>query len=129
MIPRLVALLVALMALLLWLGKADAHSWYPNSCCHSGDCRHALPGEVVFTDRGIVVRAGTTSPKGQTLEHDILVPFGDPRIKRFPPEAYNESWGPNDGGIHICIYSYRTFYNNKGTLNEGVRCIFMDPGV
>lgn len=117
-----IILIIALVVLvtLIMITSSNAHGWYPNYCCHEGDCIHARDGDVSTNEYGFVVHAGATNNKGQTLVSDHIVPWGDKRIKGFPPEAYDPKWGKNNGGIHICIF--RTQLGN-----EGVRCIFADP--
>ena len=97
--------------------SVEAHDWYPDNCCHGGDCQHAQPGMVEATDKGYLVRKGIVNPRGSVLLRDTLVPYGDPRIKFFPPEAYHPKWNGSPSGMHVCTYP------------EGVRCIYTDVGI
>ena len=96
---------------------AQAHDWYPEDCCHGAECQHAPPGSYTAPDKGILVHRGLVNPAGNELLSNIFIPYGDVRIKQFPPEAYDPKYANQPSGIHLCT--------NVGI----VRCIFIDSGI
>lgn len=109
--------LLLTLSFFLISSPAFAHDWYPKNCCHGNECQHAPLNSYTVTDEGIIVHNGVINPAGQKLTKDILIPFGDAKIKQFPPEAYASKYSNQPSGIHICT--------NTGL----VRCIFIDSGI
>jgi hypothetical protein len=108
------AIVVFLLIVVIWfvsklVRPAHGHDWYEKACCSDGDCQPAPPGSVVLTDRGWLVYEGLTNPKGVRLMRNVLIPFGDQKIRPLPPGV--------PPGLHLCTSS--------GT----VYCIYLDGGI
>ena len=63
--------------LAIWASAAQAHDWYPLSCCSDQDC---FPAELTATADGWRIESS-----GE------VVPYDDPRIKQFPELAPAEA--------------------------------------
>lgn len=74
---------------------AEAHEWFPDSCCHGRDCRPVGPGEVKVTPAGFFV-----VPTAETIL------FGDERIREGNPtiELYRCTLNQNLDGRTMCIF-------------------------
>jgi len=105
----------AIFGLNLTLG-AEAHDWYPDECCHAGDCQHAPSGAVQRVAGGYLVKRGLVSPKGSVLARDVFIPYLSDAIRPFPPAAYLEKWGIHDGDLHIC------------STATAAPCLYREPG-
>lgn len=83
--------------LALAVPAADAHDWYPYSCCSGQDCRPISASEVAPTPGGWLVRA--------TGE---VIPYGSTKLHMTPREAKGEyhrcSAGGRPEGRTICLY-------------------------
>jgi hypothetical protein len=47
---------IAAAVMLACVTGAEAHSWYPQSCCHNNDCRPVPCGELVEMRYGLMRR-------------------------------------------------------------------------
>jgi len=70
---------LAAFVFVISMTAANAHSWFPNACCHGRDCRHAEPGEVVPTADGWLI----------PLTGELL-PYDSPKVRKTPPEGAGE---------------------------------------
>jgi hypothetical protein len=86
-----------LACIILLAGKADAHEWFPPSCCSGHDCKVIKPDDVKTTKRGFEIPG---NPE--------VVPYSSPKIRHTPPEgegnyALCTKGGKPDGEV-ICLY-------------------------
>ena len=81
------------LSLFVFAGSAQAHSWYPERCCHGEDCIVLPEGAVRISSDGWVV---TTT--GETI------PFDDPRVMRSPDGRFHQCTFPAEPHTTQCIF-------------------------
>jgi hypothetical protein len=76
---------------------ARAHEWYPPQCCSGNDCRPIRQDDVELRPDGFFVK-----------ESGELIPYGDVRIRKTPPEGgasfHRCSVGGKAEGATLCLY-------------------------
>ena len=74
-------------------GSADAHSWYPESCCGGRDCHVAGDSAVSRTANGWVIK--------RTGE---LIPFTDGRVGKSPDDRFHVCFVLNTTWAVRCLF-------------------------
>jgi hypothetical protein len=100
---RLIALIFVTATAIALPGKPHAHSWYPNECCHDGDC-----APVDKVDR-LAPASGKASPLIVTTRHGTAVVPSTLPIQQ-----------SKDHRMHACMRP--SLYEGMGVI-----CIFMPP--
>lgn len=119
-----IAIAAVIVAMLVLVEAASAHSWYSRTnCCSGNDCA-GVPLDsswVVQEEHGYQItltleQAKLVNPYA-SVPRNVFIPWHNTRIKVPPPLLPGETYGPNV--YHLCIPAN----------SNGVYCLFVVPGV